>query len=147
MKMSAPNRESIMKMAKDLVSIKPDAVNPFNNERSWQYRAWAEGAAQAQQGNKVYQAIQFKCASTSTGALISKIDETKKFDAVLKVDEVRSDVLKTFALVNRASPIVPTPVAEHIRRLMADANTCADPLRSGRLKRKAFILTARHATI
>lgn len=146
--MSAPNRESIMKMAKDLVTVKPDAVNPFANENSWQYKAWAAGAAVAQQGNKVYQAIQFKCASTSTGALIRKINETKEFDgAIYKVAEVRSDVLKTFANVTNARTIVPTPVAEHIRRLMADANTCADPMRAGRLKRKAFVLTARHATI
>jgi hypothetical protein len=134
MKMSAPNRESIMKMAKDLVSVKPDAVNPFTNENSWQYKAWAEGAAMAR-----------NASATS----VPRLYPGAAINAAHPYQHLAEDMAKvSFARVVRHAPVVvPTPVAEHIRRLMADANTCADPMRAGRLKRKAFILTARHTTI
>jgi hypothetical protein len=129
MKMSAPNRESIMKMAKDLVSVKPDAVNPFANENSWQYKAWAAGAAMA--------------------PMVRKINETKEFDgAIYKVAEVRTKIQNDLANGPvRPTWLLPRPVAEHIHCLIAEAAKCNDPMRAGRLKHKVSLLTSRHATI
>lgn len=138
--MSAPNRESIMKMAKDLVSVKPDAVNPFANENSWQYKAWAAGAVMARNASATSVPRLYPGAAINAAHPYQHLaEDMARFNEVATaVADARSDVLKTY---------MPTPVAEHIRRLIADAKTCADPRRATRLKYKAHLISLRHATI